>query len=115
LCGQPFERVAGRVHAHGWPGANGSLEEIILNGETLWLGSESFSPARIEGPWGAEHKLAPGADAVLSLRCSSAPVADTTYILVVNFTNGRILSDGAFHFYHPFPIARARCNPGLHL
>lgn len=76
-----------------WPASNGSLEEILLDGVSIWEGDESFSPARIDGPWRADVILAPGADAELVFRYNPGPAESSPYILVVDFTNGCILSD----------------------
>lgn len=76
-----------------WPASNGSLEEILLDGVSIWEGDESFSPARIDGPWRADQILSPGADAELVFRYNPGPAESSPYILVVDFTNGCILSD----------------------
>jgi hypothetical protein len=76
-----------------WPGENGSLQEISLESTSIWTGSEAGLIARIDAPWDTSAVLPPGADAALDLRFSGSAAASTPYILVVDFTNGCILSD----------------------
>lgn len=76
-----------------WPGENGSLQEISLESTSIWTGSEAGFIARIDAPWDSSAVLPPGADATLELRFSGSAAASTPYILVVDFTNGCIMSD----------------------
>jgi len=76
-----------------WPGSNGNLDEILLDGISLWSGGSTDSLARIEGPWRTDAVLARGSDTEMVFRFNPGPAESSSYILVVDFTNGCILSD----------------------
>jgi hypothetical protein len=79
-----------------WPDVNGAWEAIDLSGVPIWAGSKDLSPAIIQEGWlvdPAGLNLSPSSATALVMHFSDENLGSTGYILVVEFSNGCILSD----------------------
>jgi hypothetical protein len=79
-----------------WPSGNGNWTGIELEGERLWTGSQSSTPARVDSGWSATpaaFTLAAGTESVLVLSFSGSSISPSGYLLVIDLADGCIVHD----------------------
>jgi predicted Ser/Thr protein kinase len=70
-----------------WPGANGGLFKVALNGSTIWVGSQMTSPLAINAWIGGEESRTFEGEAELELRFDDQ-AAGSGYTALIDFAGG---------------------------